>query len=257
MLARVFRNVPRGGVHAAVVCPLIEDVYLKLRYFVGNGILRYHGSAEIADQLIYAVTDLRVCVVRAGREYNDRHIRRICLAQHTLPLVTDTVHMSLLLCKSRLACRLYLGERYPVIVAQQHRVQLFRQLAAVQSNIVADNSHILGKVHIRADNLGVICNDRTVVVVVAFALVDVIGHAGIENRLYSVVDKLTDMTVYELCGVAYGIGRDRRLTVQVCIASRRCGADDLKAECGKEGVPERVQLVHVQSHRNAYPSAFA
>ena len=97
-------------------------------------------------------------------------------------------------------------------------MQLFRQLTAVQTDIVVYYSHILGQMHISAYDLGVICDDGAVIVVVALALIYIIGHAGVEYRLYPVVDKLADVTVYELCGVADGIGGYRRLPAQIRVA---------------------------------------
>ena len=57
------------------------------------------------------------------------------------------------------------------------------------------------------------------------------------------------MTVHELGGIAYGVGRNGELTLLIQLACREARADDLKAELREDGMPQRIELVHAQRHR--------
>ena len=55
------------------------------------------------------------------------------------------------------------------------------------------------------EELRIIGDYRTVEMVVAAALVKIVTHAGVEYEIRSLVEKILDMSVSELCGVAYRI----------------------------------------------------
>ena len=57
------------------------------------------------------------------------------------------------------------------------------------------------------------------------------------------------MTVHELGGIAYGVGRNGELPLLIQLAGRKARADDLKAELREDGMPQRIELIHTQRHR--------
>ena len=59
------------------------------------------------------------------------------------------------------------------------------------------------------------------------------------------------MAVAELCREAGGIAGDGGLAFLVQLAAGNRADLDGKAQLGKEGMPERQQLIHVQAERNA------
>ena len=56
-------------------------------------------------------------------------------------------------------------------------------LASVKTDIIAHEVELFKLADIRADDLGIICNNGAVIVVVAEIFIEVIAHAGIENVL--------------------------------------------------------------------------
>ena len=104
-------------------------------------------------------------------------------------------------------------------------------------------------IHIALQQLGVVGDDGTVVEVVALILVDIIGQTGVEDRVDALFKKRFDMAVHELGGVTYRVRRDGELSLPVQLARREAGADDLKAQTGEYRVPQRIELIHAQRHR--------
>ena len=62
-------------------------------------------------------------------------------------------------------------------------------LGSVKTEIVADEVDFFKVAYIGADYLGVICNNGAVIVIVAETFVDVVGHTGIEDVLYTLLEK--------------------------------------------------------------------
>ena len=73
--------------------------------------------------------------------------------------------------------------------------------------IVIVKTWIIGK-----EKLRIIRNNRTVEVIIAFALINIIAHAGIENEVNALVKKIFNMPVSQLCRIAYRIGRNCMLS---------------------------------------------
>ena len=89
--------------------------------------------------------------------------------------------------------------------------------------VVLVEARIIGK-----EKLRIIGDYRTVEVVVAAALVDVVAHAGVEDEVHALVEQVLDMSVGELCRVAYRIRGDSVLTEIVHITGALVGNDRLK-----------------------------
>ena len=140
------------------------------------------------------------------------------------------------------------GIVFTVPSLSEEMAQMLRGIA-VRMNI--DKRNIFNVLHVRGDDLRVIRDDRAVIVVVPQPLVQIIGKAGIENRLYAVVDKRLHMPMHQLSGITHRIGRDSLLSARVKLFVGNRRIYDLKAKRREKAVPERKQLVHVKPHRDA------
>ena len=54
--------------------------------------------------------------------------------------------------------------------------------------------------------------------VIRLTLVDIVAHAGVEDKVYALIEQVEYMSVRELSGVAYGVRGYGLLTAVVCIA---------------------------------------
>ena len=86
----------------------------------------------------------------------------------------------------------------------------------------------------------------------------VVGHAGVEDRVDAHVDQRPYVPVSQLGREADRVAGDGRLAGQVQAAAGHGAAVHREAQLREEGVPEREQLPHIQSQRDAYlaPAAF-
>ena len=80
-------------------------------------------------------------------------------------------------------------------------------LREVYIDIRRDEVFIVKLGDIRTEKLGVICDNGAVIMVIAFAVVDIIAFAGVEDEVRVLFKQAYDMSVRKLCRVADRIGR--------------------------------------------------
>ena len=81
-------------------------------------------------------------------------------------------------------------------------------------------------------------------------LVALVRDARIEDKLHTVTDQPCDMSVSKFCRIAFGLtwdGLDTQLIDLTCGSRRK---HHLVFQFGKESIPERVILKHVQNTRD-------
>ena len=83
---------------------------------------------------------------------------------------------------------------------------------------------------VRLQKLGIICHDRAVIAVGRAALVQIVGHARIEDRVHALFQQVFDVAVHQLGRIAHGIRRDGVLALHIHIAGGHIGKDGFKAE---------------------------
>ena len=83
---------------------------------------------------------------------------------------------------------------------------------AVNTEIFLYEVNLAYILHIVFDNLGVVSNNRTVVMVISEMLVKIIGKTGVENCFCAHINKSLNVTVNKLCREANGIARNCLLT---------------------------------------------
>ena len=99
--------------------------------------------------------------------------------------------------------------------------------------------------------LRIIGHHRTVVMVVTAVLVHIVGQAGVEDGVYSLIDKLLHVSVHDLRRVTGRIRRNGELAQFVGMAGGKPGNLHLEAQRGEYGVPHGQKLVHTQGQRQA------
>ena len=129
---------------------------------------------------------------------------------------------------------------------------------AVDAEIGVKEPDVLQRRDIRVERLGIIGDNRAVIVVVPLVLVEVIGQAGVEDGVDPLLQQPFDMPVDQLRRVADGVGGDGIPAEVVGLPGGDGRNNDLKTELGEERMPERQVLDHVQPQRNAdfAPRAF-
>ena len=124
-------------------------------------------------------------------------------------------------------------------------------LAALEVEVVVDELRRVQLGAVALQNLGVIGDDRAVIMVVTQVLVQVIAHAGVEDRIHALLTQPADVAVGQLGREAGRVAGYGRLAALVQLAVGEGADDDLKAQFGEQCVPERQQLVHIQAERDA------
>ena len=113
----------------------------------------------------------------------------------------------------------------------------------------------MSQIHISFHNLRIIGNDRAVEMIVSHVLIDVVGHAWIENCLQALIDERLNMTVHQLGRITDCITWYRMLSKGIQCLAGTIAQDDLIAKIGKEGMPEGKVVIQIQNKRNPdFPS---
>ena len=198
------------------------------------------------------MVDLRVDVVRAAR--NDRDIQPVGVRIGDGLLALEP-HLGVVVVQ-RLIGGLGRGRdlllfQLRVFAAEILGRLLDKPLVVGQLKIRHHKVEVRQRRHIGVQQLGVIRHDRAVIAVGRTAFVQIVGHAGIEDRVHALVEQVLDVAVHELCRIAHGIRRDGMLALHVHIAGGHVREHGLKAERAQEGGPERGQLVEVQAKGQA------
>jgi hypothetical protein len=150
-----------------------------------------------------------------------------------------------------LDARLYFIRLHPELHAEISDGPEREIAAAVEAEIRIEIFYFFKPRDVRRDKLRIIRDDRAVIVIIRPVLVEIIRHARIEYRVYSLIHQRLDVAVHELGGVAGRIGRYGILPLDIERPRRFGGRDDLEAERREEGIPEREKLIHIERHRYA------
>ena len=76
-------------------------------------------------------------------------------------------------------------------------------------------------------------------------LVSFIKQCRIEDKIYLLVDQPHDMSVCELCRIAFGFARNGLNAKLIDLTGRAWREYDTISQLGKEGIPERIVFVHI------------
>ena len=187
---------------------------------VAHHILGDHGGAQAGDQLVDAVVDLRVQVVGTAAQNDDRQLLAPCLGDHLVALPVDAAHVRAVLVIRSFGRFLHLVEGNSLKVAGKDLMELHREIVpAVNAHIIVDKGQPIERRHVCGDHFRVIGHNRAVVMVVPQLFIEVVGHAGIENRLHAAVHQFEDMAVHELGREAHGVARNGALSFQIELAA--------------------------------------
>ena len=117
---------------------------------------------------------------------------------------------------------------------------LVKVLVPPQAHIGVQELGLLQGGHVGGQQLGVVGHHRAVVVVVADALVVVVGHAGVPDGVHPLLHQGLHMAVEQLGGVAHRVRGDGVLALQVELPGGLGGEDHLEVELGEEGRTRRA-----------------
>ena len=235
-----------------MVGPLVQHRGGELLHPVGDGVFRHHRRAETGNQGVDAVVDLRVHMVGTARQHDDAAALRPGLVDDALALLADQGHMVGILSVGRVGGFLHfaLGD-IREIVPQSGENLLGKVFGPVEAHIVVDKLGILNLRAVTGNNLRVVGHHGAVVVVLAQALVDVIGHAGVENSVQAQLGEELNVAVGQLGREAGGVTGDGPLPFQVQVPAGEGAVVDREAQLGEEGMPEGQQFPHIQAQGNA------
>ena len=184
-----------------MVCPLVEDIKLWCMTLFEYAVLGDNGEVKRGDKLVYAVVYFGVEVIRSAGNDDDRHILLSCLGYHSLALGLDLGHI-LFECVHSLniscGCLLFRD----AVVFERFGENFRRVLREVYINIRRDEILVVKFGDIRTEQLGIICNNGAVIMVIAFAVIDVVAFAGVEDKVCALFEQADDMSVRKLRRIA-------------------------------------------------------
>ena len=131
---------------------------------------------------------------------------------------------------------------------------LFKVVGPVDTHVVVNELGVFQAVAVACQHLRVIGHHRAVVVILAQTLVDVVGHAGVENGIHSQLGQKFNVAVGQLRREAGGVAGDAPLPFQIQLPAGHGAVDHLEAQLREEGVPEGVQLPEVQAQGQTDPA---
>ena len=235
-----------------MVGPLVQDGSLELLFVPADGVLADDGSALPDDELVNTVVDLRVNVVGAARQHNDAAAFPAGLRNDLGALVAQLLHVAGVLVVGRINGFVHgLPVQPREIMVQRLLEFLVEILAALEVEVIIDELRRLQLGAVALEHLGIVGHDGAVIMVVAQVLVQVVAHAGVEDRVHALLAQPVNVAVAQLGREAGRVAGDRRLTALVQLAVGEGADDDLKAEAAEQRVPERQKLVHIQAERDA------
>ena len=127
-------------------------------------------------------------------------------------------------------------------------------LGAVKAKVGVEEPGLFQVGYVGGQQFGVVSYHRAVVVVVADALVEVIGHTGVEDGVYPLLRQGHYMAVEQLGGVAHRVRGDGALSLEVELPAGLRGEDHLEVEAGEQFEPEGQILIHIQAEGDADPA---
>ena len=235
-----------------MVRPLVQHRSGELVHPIGDGVLRHHRRAGPGNEGVDAVVDLRVHMIGPARQHNDAAALRPGLFDDALALFPNQGHVVGVLGIGRVSGLLHLVLRDVREEAAQDIMDLLREvLGPVEAHIVVDELDILDFRAVSGNDLRVVGHHRAVVVVLAQALVDVVGHAGVEDGVQSQLGEELDVAVGQLGREAGSVAGDGPLPFQIQIPAGEGAVIDREAQLREESVPEGQQLPHIQTQGDA------
>ena len=88
----------------------------------------------------------------------------------------------------------------------------------MNTKVLLDEVDLFDILHIIFDNLGIVRDNRAVVVVITEIFVEIVGKTGVENCLRTLVNQGLHMAVHKLSREADGVAGNRLLTALVKLA---------------------------------------
>ena len=88
--------------------------------------------------------------------------------------------------------------------------------------------------------------------IVTDTFIVVIGHTGIPDCIYALFHQCFHMTVEQLCRIAYCVGRNGVLTLEIKFTGGFRGKNNFKVQFCKESKPEGEIFIHIQPEGDAY-----
>ena len=190
-------------------------------------------------------------MIRAPAEDNNRFLFSLCLLDHPVALRPDSGQVGLIFAISRFCRSFYLFFINILKILAENFRHLFGEVfPPVNADIIMDKGQFLQYGRVGGNNLWVVGYHRTVVMIVAQALIKIIGHAGVKNRFNIIFYQGEYMAMHEFSRKTYSITGNRRLSFNVQVPVGESRGDNLKAQLGEKCVPEGEQLIHVQPHGN-------
>ena len=218
-----------------------------------HAVLCDDSHAEAGDQLVYAVVDLLVDVVRTACDNYDLAPLCSCLLYYFHSLAGNGILVG---AESFIGLVHSIG--YPaldIVSAESLSHDLYDVLPDIQVKIRVYEVITVEPRVVCDEELGIVGNNRAVEVVVAFALVYIVAHAGVEYEIHALVEEILDMSVSELCGIADRIRRNGVLSEIVHITGALIGNNRPESQCGKEHMPEGQLLVEAQCKGKSHSAA--
>ena len=220
---------------------------------LADRILGQHDHTQRADCLGDAVVDFRIDVVRPPGEHDAAAIMLLHVRERAQAFLLHVMLEQLILGVCSLDRLLGLVHRHVrpcefLDDALSHKLMV----GEVEIGAHVADAGFAQFGHIRADDDRVVRDDRAIVVVVGVGHeVLLVAHARVENRLDTLVEQPFDMAVHQLRRITDVLGGDGFDAGFEQFVAGTPGDDDLEAEIGEQGEPERVVLVHVEHARNA------
>ena len=164
---------------------------------------------------------------------------------HTPP--ANFIHVFFTFGESRSRGLLYIPYAYIAKISGQYLMKLFwKVLFPVYAYIVVNERYAVLHAHVGCYNLGIIGNNRAVIVVVAKIFVKIEAHARVENMFKALLfHKVGYVPMQQLCRKAYCIAGNCGLSLYKNIPVGKRGYNNLKTKLCKESMPEHCHFIHV------------
>ena len=172
---------------------------------IGHAVLGDEHEPEPGHQLVDAMVDLRISVVGAAGYHHDGQVPLSGIGNVFLRRLAQIGMKGVIGSVGGLdgGGSLVLGD-----VEFLHKVSLCPLLeivGAMEPKVGVEEPSVLELGQVGGDQVGVVGHHRTVVVVVADALVKVIAHAGVEDGIHTLLQQAQHMTVYQLSRIAHRV----------------------------------------------------
>ena len=232
-----------------MVSPLVEYSELRSTCKVSDAVLSDNSHAETCNELMYTVIYLLIDMIRSAGEDDYMTLFSSCLFDYLSCLVCNVGMVAVeSLVSSINSSR---DASLDVVFLQHFTHYSYNVLFDIEVEIRVNEVLVIESCIVSEEKLRIISDYRAVEVVIASALVDIVAHAGVENEVYALIEKILDMSVRELCRVAYCIRRDSVLTEIIHTSGAFIGGHNSEAEACKEHMPEWELLIEAECERKS------